>query len=115
MHCNQPLLRHSDNPAYFTRKCAICGKVFKQRKRQKGVKGDIGPRTPRERAFNIYVPETDKRFKTDLADIQRIWMYDGQTYSNSSIIRIAVRTLREDLYNKMRQRVKRIEPGQSFR
>jgi len=33
-HCGKNLQRLSDNRAYFRRRCAVCGTVFKQRKRQ---------------------------------------------------------------------------------
>lgn len=33
-HCGKPLVRLSDNVAYFTKRCEVCGKKFKQRKRR---------------------------------------------------------------------------------
>lgn len=34
-HCGQRLVSAGhDNPAYFLKKCLVCGKVFKQRKRR---------------------------------------------------------------------------------
>jgi hypothetical protein len=33
-HCGQPLVRISDNPVYFKKRCLKCNKTFKQRKRK---------------------------------------------------------------------------------
>jgi hypothetical protein len=33
-HCRQRLVRWSDTPQYFSKKCLRCGRVFTQRKRQ---------------------------------------------------------------------------------
>lgn len=33
-HCGKRVIPRSDNPVYFKMKCAVCGRIFKQRKRR---------------------------------------------------------------------------------
>ena len=35
-HCGQSMYAITDNKWYFRKKCKVCGKIIKQRKRQKG-------------------------------------------------------------------------------
>lgn len=39
-HCQQRLVTVSDNPAYFRKRCQVCGVIFTQRKRKPEVRID---------------------------------------------------------------------------